>query len=87
MQLRAAICSISPARTGAPLSPPPPPVPPQIVRLVAEGNAEEGKFPLKMRDSAQQACFAYLREKSLLPADDSDSDDMPPNAEDFGVAW
>lgn len=57
------------------------------MRVVAEGDAEGGKFPLKMRDSAQAACFAYLREKGLLPADDSDSDDLPPNAEDFGVAW
>jgi len=59
----------------------------ELVRLVAAANPEKGHFPLKMRDSAQNACFAYLREKGLLPADDSDSDDMPPNPEDFGVAW
>jgi hypothetical protein len=41
---------------------------------VAEGDADKGLFPLKMRDSAQNACFAYLRQKGLLPADDSDSD-------------
>ncbi|KAI8470430.1 MAG: flagellar associated protein [Monoraphidium minutum] len=59
----------------------------ELVRMVAEADPEKEKFPLKMRDSAQNACFAYLRTAGLLPADDSDSDDMPPNAEDFGVAW
>lgn len=47
---------------------------PQLVRMVGEGDADAGKFPLKMRDSAQNACFAYLRTAGLLPADDSDSD-------------
>lgn len=59
----------------------------ELVRLVAAADPDNDRFPLKMRDSAQNACFAYLRTKGLLPADDSDSDDMPPNPEDFGVAW
>lgn len=59
----------------------------ELVRIVAEGDADAGRFPLKMRDAAQNACFAYLRGAGLLPADDSDSDDLPPNPEEFGVAW
>jgi peptidyl-tRNA hydrolase len=46
----------------------------ELVRLIAPADADAGKFPLKMRDAAQNACFAYLRAKGLLPADDSDSD-------------
>ncbi|GBF88766.1 flagellar associated protein [Raphidocelis subcapitata] len=59
----------------------------ELVRIVAAANADKGAFPLKMRDTAQNESVAYLRKKGLLPDDDSDSDDMPPNAEDFGVAW
>lgn len=46
----------------------------ELVRIVAEGDADAGRFPLKMRDAAQTACFGYLRSAGLLPADDSDSD-------------
>jgi hypothetical protein len=77
-----------PPGPAGPRTPRPAPLPaPQLVRLVAAADPDNDRFPLKMRDSAQNACFAYLRTKGLLPADDSDSDDMPPNPEDFGVAW
>lgn len=55
------------------------------MRLVADADPDNDKFPLKMRDSAQSAAFAYLRTKGLLPADDSDSDGAAPTAR--AAAW
>ena len=45
-----------------------------VLTVVIAGNTEKGQFPLKMRDAAQSAGFAYLREKGLLPDQDSDDD-------------
>lgn len=58
----------------------------EIVKITAEGNAEAGHFPLKMRDACTAAGFAFLREKGLIPADDSDDDDVN-YAEAAGVEW
>lgn len=58
----------------------------EIFKGEAEGKSEEGKFPLKMRDEASAAGFAYIREKGLLPADDSD-DDFVCDPESVGIEW
>ena len=40
-------------------------------------DADKGKFPLKDKDSAMAASFAFLRSKGAFPEDDGDdSDDM-----------
>lgn len=57
----------------------------EVCEAVAEGNAEEGKFPLKMRDEAIAAGFALLRSKGLVIDDDSDDDVN--YAEAAGVEW
>lgn len=43
-----------------------------MIKIVGEGNAEKELFPLKMRDAAQAAGFAYIKSKGLIPDDDSD---------------
>jgi hypothetical protein len=58
----------------------------EIVKLAVPGNVEEGRFPLKMRDDCTAAGFTFLREKGLIPADDSSDDDVN-YAEAAGVEW
>lgn len=58
----------------------------ELVKLVIPGNADAGQFPLKMRDEAINAGFAFLRQKGLIPADDSSDDDVN-YAEAAGVEW
>lgn len=58
----------------------------ELVKIVVPGNAEEGRFPLKMRDECTSAGFTFLREKGLIPEDD-DSDDDVNYAEAAGVEW
>lgn len=58
----------------------------ELVKLVIPADAEKGQFPLKMRDEAINAGFAFLRQKGLIPADDSSDDDVN-YAEAAGVEW
>lgn len=58
----------------------------EVIKVLIEGDSEKGLFPLKMRDAASSAGFAYLREQGLLPADDSD-DDYIPDPEAAGIEW
>lgn len=44
----------------------------EVVKLVAKGDPSKEQFPLKMRDAAQAAGFAYIKSKGLIPEDDSD---------------
>lgn len=56
----------------------------EYIKILLE--AQEGEFPLKMRDAAQSAGFGYLKEKGLIP-DDDDSDDYIPDPEAAGIEW
>jgi len=47
-----------------------------VIKIVGEGDASKELFPLKMRDAAQAAGFAYIKSKGLIP--DEDSDDYIP---------
>jgi hypothetical protein len=58
----------------------------EVTKVVVPGNAEEGRFPLKMRDACTAAGFAFLRENGLIPVDDSSDDDVN-YAEAAGVEW
>ncbi|KAG2424811.1 hypothetical protein HXX76_014233 [Chlamydomonas incerta] len=58
----------------------------EVIKVLLEGDAENGHFPLKMRDAAQTAGFAFLREKKLIPDVDSD-DDYIPDPESVGIEW
>ena len=57
----------------------------EYLKAVSPQDQEAGRFPLKQRDDAINAGFAWLREKGLLPADDSDDDVN--YAEAAGVEW
>jgi hypothetical protein len=54
----------------------------EIVKIRGEGSVEKELFPLKMRDAAQAAGFAYIKSKGLIPDDDSD-DYIPEVPEDW----
>ncbi len=58
----------------------------EVIKGVAEGNAEQEKFPIKMRDTAQAAGFAFLREKQLIPDGDS-SEEYVLDPEAAGIEW
>jgi len=59
----------------------------EIAKVMVPGDADAGRFPLKMRDECTAAGFAFLRQKGLIPADDDDSDDDVNYAEAAGVEW
>jgi len=42
---------------------------------VAKADADAGKFPLKDKDTAMAAAFAFLRSKGAFPEDNDDSED------------
>jgi hypothetical protein len=44
----------------------------EIIKIVGEGDQTKELFPLKMRDAAQAAGFAYIKGKGLIPEEDSD---------------
>jgi len=44
----------------------------EVVKIKGQGNPEKELFPLKMRDAAQAAGFAYIKSKGLIPEEDSD---------------
>lgn len=48
----------------------------ELIKISGEGDATKELFPLKMRDAAQAAGFAYIKSKGLIP--DEDSDDYIP---------
>lgn len=58
----------------------------EVIKVLIEGDADAGLFPLKMRDAAQNAGFAFLRENGLIPDVDSD-DDYIPDPEAAGIEW
>merc|ERR1712146_541441 len=44
----------------------------KVVVAVAKKDADKGEFPLKDKDAAMGAAFAYLRSKGAFPDDDGD---------------
>lgn len=54
----------------------------ELIKLVGAGDPEKERFPLKMRDAAQAAGFAYIKSKGLIPEEDSD-DYIPEVPEDW----
>lgn len=59
---------------------------PEVAKLLVPGDADAGRFPLKMRDECTSAGFAFLRQKGLIPEDDSSDDDVD-YAAAAGVEW
>lgn len=57
----------------------------EVTKIVVAGSAEEGRFPLKMRDLCTDSGFAFLREKGLIPAPESSDDEDYAAA--AGVEW
>merc|ERR1712087_815630 len=47
----------------------------KVMEAVVEADADKGKFPLKDKDSAMAAAFAFLRSKNAFPDDNDDDDD------------
>ena len=47
----------------------------QVVEAVIKGDPENERFPLKDKDLAMAAAFAYLRSKGAFPEDTGDDDD------------
>ena len=45
------------------------------VMAVVAADPDKGKFPLKDKDAAMAAAFAFLREKGAFPEDNDDDDD------------
>lgn len=58
----------------------------EVMKVIVKADTQKGAFPLKMRDEAISAGVAFLRQKGLLPANDS-SDDEVNYAEAAGVEW
>jgi len=49
----------------------------KVVEIIVAADADKGKFPIKDKDTAMAAAFAFLRSKGAFPEDnDDDSDDM-----------
>mmetsp|Transcript_22269 Transcript_22269/g.37776 ORF Transcript_22269/g.37776 Transcript_22269/m.37776 type:complete len:184 (+) Transcript_22269:79-630(+) len=58
------------------------------LKAVAKGDGDKNLFPLKMRDTAIGAGFAFLRKKGLVVDEDSDDDvDYGALAENAGIEW
>lgn len=55
-----------------------------MIKIVGKGDSTKELFPLKMRDAAQAAGFAYIKSKGLIP--EEDSDDYIPVSGAAGVA-
>ena len=49
----------------------------KVVVAAVAADPDAGKFPIKDKDTAMAAAFAFLREKGAFPEDDGDSDDEP----------
>ncbi|KAI7836232.1 hypothetical protein COHA_009872 [Chlorella ohadii] len=59
----------------------------EFLKVVSPLDQEKGRFPLKQRDDAINAGFAWFREKGLIPAGGDSSDDDVNYAEAAGVEW
>eukprot|EP00877_Chromochloris_zofingiensis_P006383 jgi/Chrzof1/1999/Cz10g29070.t1 len=59
----------------------------EIVKATVAADPSKELFPLKLRDSAQQAGFAYIKGKGLIPDNDDDDDDYVLDPEAAGVEW
>jgi len=57
----------------------------EFAKLIVPGDAEAGRFPLKMRDECTSAGFNFLRQKGLIPAEESSDDEDYAAA--AGVEW
>ena len=57
----------------------------EFTKIVVPGNPEAGLFPLKMRDECTSAGFNFLREKGLIPVEESSDDEDYAAA--AGVEW
>ena len=58
----------------------------EVDKVIVPANPDGDAFPLKMRDECTGCGFAFLRERGLIPADDSSDDDVN-YAEAAGVEW
>lgn len=58
----------------------------EVAKVVVPANPDAGVFPIKLRDECTSYGFAFLREKGLIPQDDSSDDDIN-YAEAAGVEW
>lgn len=58
----------------------------EVAKVVIPANPDAGVFPLKLRDECTACGFAFLKEKGLIPQDDSSDDDIN-YAEAAGVEW
>jgi hypothetical protein len=56
----------------------------EVIKIVGNGDSTKELFPLKMRDAAQAAGFAYIKAKGLIPEEDSD-DYIPVSGFAFGA--
>lgn len=59
----------------------------EYLKAVSPANTDAGRFPLKQRDDAINAGFAWFREKGLVAAGGDSSDDDVNYAEAAGVEW
>lgn len=58
----------------------------EVAKVSVAADPDAGLFPLKMRDDCTAKGFAFLREKGLIPAEESSDDDIN-YAEAAGVEW
>jgi len=58
-----------------------------LVYAVAEGSADKGLYPLKMREAALGQGFALIKEKGLVMDDSDDDVDYSAQAEAAGIEW
>lgn len=58
----------------------------EVIKVLITADKEKGEFPIKMRDAAQNAGFAFLRANGCLPNDDDD-DDYVPDLDAEGISW
>eukprot|EP01063_Lacrimia_lanifica_P018679 TRINITY_DN2558_c0_g2_i2.p1 TRINITY_DN2558_c0_g2~~TRINITY_DN2558_c0_g2_i2.p1 ORF type:complete len:193 (+),score=117.17 TRINITY_DN2558_c0_g2_i2:66-644(+) len=49
---------------------------PTMVKITYKKDAEAGRYPGKAKDNVSGQSFAWLRSKSLVPADDDSDDEM-----------
>ncbi|PNH10152.1 hypothetical protein TSOC_003166 [Tetrabaena socialis] len=59
----------------------------EVIKVLVEGDIEKELFPLKMRDAAQNAGFAFLRTNGLIPDGGDSDDDYIPDPEAAGIEW
>lgn len=57
-----------------------------VLKVVVKGVPEASLYPIKMRDAAVNANFAFLRSKNMI-MDDEEDVDLGALAEDAGIEW